>query len=104
MFVSMETVKKDLTAVRKRLNEFDLHVAASGCAVTIEGNELDKRKMLSDVLYEEFSENIFSLSAVEKVFPQYDVQYVCHAILPACRERRFLSMNIPCLRCCWILS
>jgi lichenan operon transcriptional antiterminator len=89
MFIGLETVKKDLSAVRKRFKEFDLHVTASGFTVTVEGNEIDKRKMLSNILYEEFSENVFSLTAVEKVFPQHDVKYVYHTILNTCREYHF---------------
>jgi lichenan operon transcriptional antiterminator len=89
MFIGLETVKKDLAAVRKRFKEFDLHVTASGFIVTVEGNEIDKRKMLSNILYEEFSENVFSLTAVEKAFPQHDVRYVYRTILDTCREHRF---------------
>jgi lichenan operon transcriptional antiterminator len=89
MFVSLETVKKDLSAVRRRFKEFDLHVTSSGFTITVEGSELDKRKMLSNILYEEFSENIFSMAAIEKVFPRYDVKYVYNAIFDTCKQHRF---------------
>jgi lichenan operon transcriptional antiterminator len=89
VFVSLETVKKDLAAARRRFKEFDLHIASNEFNVTLEGREIDKRKMLSNIVYEEFSETVFSLEAVERVFPLYDVKYVYNAILDTCREHRF---------------
>jgi lichenan operon transcriptional antiterminator len=49
MFVSMETIKKDLSAARKRFKEFDLYVISSGFEIWLEGLELNKRKMLSNM-------------------------------------------------------
>jgi lichenan operon transcriptional antiterminator len=89
LFVSTETVKKDLGAARKRFKDFDLYLATSGFTVTVDGNEHDKRKMLSNILYEEFSETIFSLAAVGKAFPQYDVPYVYHTIQDVCKAHHF---------------
>jgi lichenan operon transcriptional antiterminator len=99
IFVSLETVKKDLSAVRKHFKKFDLHVVASGFTVTVEGKEIDKRKMLSNILYEEFSETVFSLTAVEKAFPRHDVKYVYHTILNTCKEHHFFvnEYSLPAL-------
>ncbi|MDR1469117.1 MAG: PRD domain-containing protein [Spirochaetaceae bacterium] len=89
LFVSLDTVKKDLAIVRKRFKDFDLYLTTSGFTVTIDGSELDKRKMLSNVLYEEFSAQIFSLTAVEKAFPLHDVQFVYHTIQAVCKTHHF---------------
>jgi lichenan operon transcriptional antiterminator len=89
LFVSMDTVKKDLAAIRKRLRRFDIYLAASGFTIALEGGELDKRKMLSNILYEEFSESVFSLSAVEKAFPRCDARYVYDTIKDVCKAHRF---------------
>ncbi|MDR2096950.1 MAG: helix-turn-helix domain-containing protein [Spirochaetaceae bacterium] len=89
IFVSIETAKKDLYAVQECFNEFDLHITTNRLNVTLEGSELDKRKMLSNILYEEFSENVFSLAAIEKVFPQYDVKFVYNTIIDTCKRHHF---------------
>jgi lichenan operon transcriptional antiterminator len=89
LFVSLDTVKKDLAAIRKRLRQFGIYLAATGFTITLEGGELDKRKMLSNILYEEFSENVFSLSAVEKAFPLHDARYVYDTIKDVCKAHRF---------------
>jgi lichenan operon transcriptional antiterminator len=89
IFVSLETVKRDLSIIRKRLREFDMYITTTGFDAVLEGSELDKRKMLSNILYEEFSENVFSLTAIEKVFPQYNVKYVYDIILETCKRYHF---------------
>jgi lichenan operon transcriptional antiterminator len=86
LFVSLETVKRDLSVIRKRLREFDLYITTTGFDAVLEGGELDKRKMISNILYEEFSENVFSLTAIEKVFPRYNVKYVYNTILETCKR------------------
>jgi lichenan operon transcriptional antiterminator len=89
MFVSLETIKRDLSVIRKHLREFDIYITTTGFEVVLEGSELDKRKMLSNILYEEFSENVFSLTAIEKVFPGHNVKYVYNTILETCKEHHF---------------
>jgi lichenan operon transcriptional antiterminator len=89
IFVSLETIKRDLSVIRKRLREFDIYITTTGFDVVLEGSELDKRKLLSNILYEEFSETVFSLTALEKVFPQYNVKYVYNTILEICKRHRF---------------
>ncbi|MDR2662974.1 MAG: PTS sugar transporter subunit IIA [Treponema sp.] len=89
VFVSLETAKKDLSAVRKQLAQFDMYITTAGFTITLEGSELDKRKMLSNILYEEFSESVLSLTAIEKVFPRYNIQYVYNAILDICKRHHF---------------
>jgi lichenan operon transcriptional antiterminator len=89
IFVSIETVKKDLSIIRKRLREFDMYIITTGFEVVLEGSELDKRKMLSNILYEEFSRNAFSITAIEKIFPQYNVKYVYNTIMEICKRHCF---------------
>jgi lichenan operon transcriptional antiterminator len=39
LLVSLETVRKDLTVVRKRLHAFDMHITATAFDVVLEGNK-----------------------------------------------------------------
>jgi lichenan operon transcriptional antiterminator len=89
LYVSPETIKRDLSIIRKRLREFDMYLVTTGSNVILEGSELDKRKMLSNLLYEEFSENVLSLTAIEKFFPQHDVRYVYTTVLETCKRHYF---------------
>ena len=86
IYVSYETIKKDMIKVKKRLLEFELILASANSYVSLEGQELDKRKLLSLILYEEFSENIMSLAVLEKEFPDYDLELLQTIIRKECNK------------------
>lgn len=86
LFVSYETVKKDMSRVRKKLKEYDLYINTDGSQITVEGKERNKRRLLSSVLYEEFSRNVLSLNIVQKAFPDYDLDVLREIILKQCKK------------------
>ncbi len=86
IYVSYETIKKDIVKVKKRLMEFELILASVNSYVTLEGQELDKRKLLSLILYEEFSDNIMSLEILEKEFPDYNLELLQTIIRKECNR------------------
>lgn len=85
IFVSYETIKKDMAKVRKKLLDFDLFLNNTNSFVSIDGKELDKRKLLSHILYEEFNQNVMSLEVIEKVFPNYDLELLKSIIINQCK-------------------
>ncbi|VBB07230.1 phosphoenolpyruvate-dependent sugar phosphotransferase system eiia 2 [Lucifera butyrica] len=89
IFVSVETIKKDMVKVKKKLREFDLYIAAANSYVTIEGSELDKRKILSNILYEEFNKNVMSFEVIETVFPGYDLKLLQSIITEQCKQYHY---------------
>ncbi|MBE7722465.1 BglG family transcription antiterminator [Lacrimispora indolis] len=89
LFVSYETVKKDMSRVRKKLKEFELYINTDGSRITVEGKERNKRRLLSSVLYEEFSRNVLSLNVVQKAFPDYDLEVLREIILKQCKKFRY---------------
>lgn len=86
LYVSFETIKKDLAKVKNRLMEFDLVISSVNSYITLEGEELDKRKLLSLILYEEFSSNIMSLDIMKKEFPDYDLELLQTIIQEECKK------------------
>ena len=89
IFISLEAIKKDISIARKYFREFDIQVNTMGFTVSLEGNEQGKRKMLSNILYEEFNENILDLAAIKNNFPNYDVKYVYSVIYESCKNQHF---------------
>ena len=89
IFVSYETLKKDMVRVRKKLKEYGLYANVSGPEVTLEGRELDKRRLLSGILYEEFNKNIMSLDMVQKAFPDYDMELLRDIVLTECKRYHY---------------
>lgn len=88
LFVSYETIKKDLVKVKRKMMEFDLFLFVSKSYVTVEGNELDKRKLLSSILYEEFH-NIMSLEVIENAFPGFDIELLKTIIQKQCKQYHY---------------
>ncbi|MEL7654910.1 MAG: BglG family transcription antiterminator [Bacillota bacterium] len=89
IFVSYETIKKDMTRVRKKLLEFDLYLSTANSYVSVEGKELDKRKLLSNILNEEFKNNVMSLEVIEKAFPGYDLKLLQSIIQEQCKNYHY---------------
>lgn len=89
IFVSLETLKKDLVRVRKKLKEYGLYANVAGSEVTLEGRELDKRRLLSGILYEEFNKNIMSLDMVQKAFPDYNMELLRDIVLTECKRYHY---------------
>ncbi len=83
--VSYETIKKDLLLVRKKLKEFNLYLTVANDCLTLEGQEQDKRRMFSSMLFAEFSDNILSLEEIGKIFPQYDIDQLVYILVEACK-------------------
>lgn len=86
LFVSIETLKKDMVKVRRHLKEFNLYVNMSNACAFLEGKEADKRRLLSSILYDEFNENVMSLEAVQKAFPDFDLELLRNIIEEQCKK------------------
>lgn len=86
IFVSYETIRKDMVKVRKKLLDFDIYLTTTNSYVSLDGKELDKRKLLSNILYEEFNMNVMSLEVIEKVFPNYDMELLKSIIINQCKN------------------
>lgn len=86
MFVSLETVKKDLIKVQKKFKEFDLFIHTSNFCIYLEGKELDKRKLLSNILYEEYSRSVLGVVVIQKTFPDYDLGLLRKIIMEKSKE------------------
>ncbi|HWQ77568.1 MAG TPA: PTS sugar transporter subunit IIA [Anaerovoracaceae bacterium] len=89
IYVSYETIKKDMAKVRKKMLEYDLYLSTANSCVSVEGNELDKRRLLSNILYEEFNDNIISLEVIEKAFPGYDLELLQSIIQEQCKRYHY---------------
>nr|WP_314458874.1 BglG family transcription antiterminator [uncultured Clostridium sp.] len=89
IYVSFETIKKDMYKVRKKFMEYDLYLTATNSFVAVEGNELDKRKALSNILYEEFTDHVMSIDVIKNIYPLYDLELLQKIIETKCEEYHY---------------
>jgi lichenan operon transcriptional antiterminator len=89
LFVSTETVRKDLGLVRSQLKNYALFLEPKDNTIRLGGEELNKRKMQSDMLFQEFNRNILSLNAMSSAFPSYDVRALKAMLVEVCNEHHY---------------
>jgi lichenan operon transcriptional antiterminator len=89
LFISVETARKDLAAAKKLFARYNLRFAVNDFMLVLEGTEIGKRRLFSSVLHEEFDKTSFSLSAIERVFPECNVRFVYDTILEHCKRRQY---------------
>ncbi|MDF9825709.1 lichenan operon transcriptional antiterminator [Breznakia sp. PF5-3] len=73
LFISYETVKKDFIDVKEKLLDYNIFVRIEKDDIYVEGSEKQKRKMLSSLLCEEFTENVLSIDSISKIFPKINI-------------------------------
>lgn len=89
IFVSYETIKKDLVKVKARALDYDLYLNSSSSSVSLEGREKNKRKLLANIIYEEFKKNVLCVSVIQDVFHHIDVSLLQSIILEECEKFHF---------------
>ncbi len=89
LFVGESTLRKDLPLMRQKLKDFDLFLDQRKGRLIINGDESSKRRMLSEVIYLEFNNNILSISAMTKAFPGYDAVALRELLIDVCHEHHY---------------
>ncbi|MGC6177267.1 BglG family transcription antiterminator [Lacrimispora sp. 38-1] len=89
IYVSFETIKKDMYKVRRKFLEYDLYLTATNSFVAVEGKELDKRKALSNILYEDFTDHVMSIDVIKNIYPLYDLELLQKIIETGCEEYHY---------------
>ncbi|MDR1689191.1 MAG: PTS sugar transporter subunit IIA [Clostridiales bacterium] len=89
LFVSEEALRKDLPNVRLKLKEFDLYLEQRSGSLIIGGDESNKRRMLSEIVYLEFNDRILSLSSISKAFPDYDANALKAMLVEVCNDHYY---------------
>jgi lichenan operon transcriptional antiterminator len=89
LYVSEETIRKDLGLLRTKLKSYNLFLKLDSEAISLSGDEVDKRKMRSEILFHEFNKNILSTSAIADAFPSYDVSALKELLLNICNKYRY---------------
>lgn len=80
LFVSEITLKNDLRKARKRLTEHQLELNMSGEAIQISGNEKNKRKLMSALLYREANDSFLDIDKLKTSFEGFDIDCIRNVI------------------------
>ena len=89
LFVSYETIKKDISKAKKVIEEYGLEIVIEKNKVYLLGSEKNKRELLAHILYKEFSNNILNVEFLKKPFPDYDFDVIKNILLDSCKRYNY---------------
>ena len=89
IFVSISTLRKDILKVKNMLQKYDLELNYKGDILKIQGDEKNKRKMLSTIIYQESSNNFVNLKSIQNNFPDINVDSIRSIILDTFTEYHY---------------
>ncbi|MGT2784028.1 BglG family transcription antiterminator [Streptococcus merionis] len=76
LFVSYSTLQTDLRKIRKQLTKFNLSLILKNNQLTVGGSEKDKRKLISNLLYNQSHIHFMNYSTIQSLFPDIDIAFL----------------------------
>ena len=89
IFISISTMKNELVRTKRRLARLDLELIQADNSVSVRGTEKNKRRLLSQLLYDEASVNFLDLSTIQRAFPDIDACYLRDCVRETLDEHRY---------------
>lgn len=80
LYVSLQTLEKDTRYMEQELTPFHLSLQKKAALIKVTGNEHDKRRMLSNLVYSELNEKFHDLVTYRKYFEDVEL-YTIKAML-----------------------
>ncbi|MCO6542056.1 MAG: transcription antiterminator [Lactobacillus sp.] len=92
LYLSETTILKLLKKIQKYVKLFNLELFQSSNNWSLRGNEIDKRRLISDNLYKEYNQTFISTKIIEESFPDINVKEINNSIKKlACEENIYLN-------------
>lgn len=76
IFVSYSTLKKEISSIKREIQEYDLELVTKGDEIKVVGSEKNKRKMLSAIIYKESGINFVNLQSIQALFPDINIGFI----------------------------
>ena len=89
IYISISTMKNELARVRRRFARFDLELVQSDNSISVVGTEKNRRRLLSELLYDEASVSFLDLGTIQRAFPDIDTVYIKDCVNEILDEHRY---------------
>lgn len=76
LFISYSTIQLDLAKIKRFLSKFDLSLILKKNILSINGKEKNKRKLISNILYEQSNIDFMNYSSIQSLFPDIDIAFL----------------------------
>lgn len=89
LYISLSTLKNDLKRVKGILLKHNLNLHITSTEISLEGNENNRRKLLSSLLQDESSNSFVDLKFLQEAFQDIDVAYIKYCILSVFEKNHY---------------
>lgn len=76
LYISRSTLEKHIKGVRSTLEDFSLQLGRKNSYIQINGSELNKRKLIKSLLFDEITPAFNSIDNLSAYFPEIDIEKI----------------------------
>jgi len=89
LFISPVTLNNELAKLKAELSDFDLTIKTKKNCAFIEGQETDKKKLISKLIYEDSESSFLSIKLMQSYLPNYDLVHVKKIVTDTLRQHHY---------------
>lgn len=83
LYISYSTIKSDITKMNKEYAPFNINFHYENDNIIIDGDEKSKRKLISNILYDELNQNFMNLDIIQNSFKDYPISIISNILSSA---------------------
>lgn len=91
LFISESTLRLDLKQVKEKLAKNNLEINMIKDQLSLQGNEKDKRKLMSWILHEEANGSFIDIDKIKEVYKELDVDYIRKVVIETYSSHHFFT-------------
>jgi len=89
LFISPTTLTNELQYLKRELADFELKIKIKNNAVFIDGQEANKKKLISKLIYEDTKDTFLSIKIMQNYLPHFDLAKIKQIVSDALRKHRY---------------
>ncbi|MFR6673761.1 MAG: BglG family transcription antiterminator [Enterococcus avium] len=87
--VSENTIQLYFKKIREKISDYNLLIRIKNSKLSLEGTEKNKRKLLSDILYNEIDSKFLTTNRLQEIFIEFDISLIKNTIESTLKTHRF---------------
>ncbi|MNW28813.1 putative licABCH operon regulator [compost metagenome] len=91
LFISESTLRLDLKLIKERLANNNLELSWAKNHIDLRGKEKDKRKLMSNILYEEADGSFIDIEKIKKFYHELNVDYIRKVVVETFSSHHFFT-------------
>jgi len=89
MFISPVTLQNELSKLKTELADFELTIRTKNNLASIDGQEINKKKLISKLIYEDSKDSFLSIELMQSYLPRFDLAVVKKIVSDNLRKHRY---------------